>query len=69
VTQPARITRQDIESRFRAIEDGVKDQVQRKKQTIVTAVGVTGLVVVVLVYLIGKRSGKKKTTIVEIRRV
>ena len=34
ITEPFHITRQDIESRFRAIEDGVKDQVQRKKQAV-----------------------------------
>lgn len=69
MTQPGRITREDIESKFRAIEDGVKDQVQKKKQTIFTAATVGAVVVVMLVYLIGKRSGKKKSTIVEIRRV
>jgi hypothetical protein len=34
-----------------------------------TAVAVGGVVLLVIFYLLGRRSGKRKTTFVEIRRV
>ena len=65
----ARITRDDIESQLRALGGDVSDEVDNKRKTIVTGVAVSALVLLILFFLLGKRSGKKKTTIVEIRRV
>lgn len=64
-----RITRDDLEAKFRAIQDDVQGKVQDKKQTMVTAAAAAGVVLLLLFFLLGKRSGKKKTTFVEIRRV
>ena len=64
-----RITRDDLESRFRQLQDNVQGRVEDKKRTL-TTVGIGGVVVLLLVfYLLGSRRGKKKTTMVEIRRV
>jgi hypothetical protein len=63
------ITRADLERGFRNIQDGVKKQVDDRKSTVLTIAGGVGLLLVVIVFLLGRRSGKKKTTFVEIRRV
>ncbi len=69
MAQQKRITRDDLESRFRQLQDNVQGRVDDKKRTLMT-VGVVGGVVLLLVFfLLGSRRGKKKTTLVEIRRV
>ena len=66
---PTPITRDDLEQRFQALQDGVRGQVDDKKGTFMTAAGIGGLLVVIIIYMLGKRAGRKKTTFVEIRRV
>ena len=63
------ITRGDLESKFREIQDDVQGKVEDKKATLRTAAVAGGIVLVLLVYLFGRRSGRKKTTLVEIRRM
>ena len=64
-----RITRDDLEAKFRALQDDVQGKVNDRKQTITTAAVAGGFVLLLLFFFLGKRSGKKKTTFVEIRRV
>jgi hypothetical protein len=64
-----RITRDDLERSFRSLQDGAKARVDEKKSTIATAASIGGLLIVLLVFLLGRRSGRRKTTLVEIRRV
>ena len=59
----------NLERGFRSIQDGVKKQVEDRKSTLLTVAGGVGLLLTVIVFLLGRRSGKKKTTFVEIRRV
>lgn len=66
---PTKITRDDLEQRFRAIQDGARAKVDDQKSMLATAVGIGGVLLVLLVFLLGRRSGKKRTTLVEIRRV
>ena len=70
-TQPAptHVTRDDLEQRFRQLQEGVRGQVDDRRSTFLTAAGIGGLLVVLASFLLGRRSGKKKTTYVEIRRV
>lgn len=63
-----RITRDDLESRFRALQDEVQGKVNDKKQTMTTVAIVAGVVLLLFVFVLGRRAGKKKTTLVEIRR-
>jgi hypothetical protein len=63
------ITRDDLERGFAGIQRGLKKQVDDRKSALVSVVGGVGLLFVVIVFLLGRRSGKKKTTFVEIRRV
>ena len=64
-----RITRDDLESRFRQLQDNVQGRVEDKKRTLATVAAVGGLALLLVFFLLGSRRGKKKTTVVEIRRV
>lgn len=64
-----RITRDDLEARFAGLQSGIKGKVESKRNTLITAVSVGAVVLMLVVFLLGKRSGKRKTTVVEIRRV
>jgi hypothetical protein len=67
-TRSTTITRDDLEAKFRALQDGVNHKVEGGKQSIMAVGGGIGLFLLVLMFLLGRRSGKKKTTFVEIRR-
>jgi hypothetical protein len=68
-TSDTRISRDDLESKFRELEGGARDQVASARSTAITA-GVIGLVLLVLLaFLLGRRRGKLRSTVVEIRRV
>jgi hypothetical protein len=63
------ITRSDIEAKLREIK-GEVDSTTDAAKPIGLAVGAVAAVAVIgLVFLYGRRRGKKKTTIVEVRRV
>jgi len=67
MTQP-RITRDDLEAKFRALQGDVLGKVEAKRSQLVTTAVVGGVVLLLVFYFFGRRSGKKKTTLVEIRR-
>lgn len=63
------ITRDDIESKLRELKGEVDEQAGAAK-SVGLAVGVAAAVgVVALVFLYGKKRGRRKHTVVEIRRV
>ena len=63
------ITRSDIEGKLREIRGDVDETAQTAKP-IALAVGVAVVVAVAgLAFFLGSRKGKKKSTIVEVRRV
>lgn len=64
-----KITRDDLEAKFADLQSGIQGKAQSKKGTLITAAGVGAVLLVLVVFLLGKRSGKRKTTVVEIRRV
>lgn len=64
-----RITRDDLEANFRALQGDVQGTIEDKKQTALIAAVGGAVLVLIVIFLLGKRSGKKKTTLVEIRRV
>jgi hypothetical protein len=64
-----RITRDDLESQFRQLQDSVQRSVEDKRNAVVTGATVGGIVLLLIFFLLGVRRGKKKTTLVEIRRL
>lgn len=66
---PGRITRADIESKLRDMRGEVDNTVEAAKAPLTAIAGAAAAVIVVLSFLLGKRRGRRKSTVVEIRRV
>ena len=64
-----RITRDDLESRFRQLQDTVQGRVEDKKRTLLTGGVAAGVLLLLFFFVLGNRRGKRKTTLVEIRRI
>lgn len=64
-----RITRDDLEAKFRELTGEVGGQVEAARPQMLTVAAAGVLLAVVLAYLLGRRSGRKRSTVVEIRRV
>jgi hypothetical protein len=64
-----RITRADIEAKLRAIRDDIEPVGEQAKGGLMAAVPVIVAVLVVGAYIMGKRSGRKKRAVIEIRRL
>ncbi len=66
---PEKVTRNDIEAKLRELRGEVDDRVEEVKVPgIAVAVGVAVLTVVVA-YWFGKRKGKKRQMVLEIKRI
>ena len=63
------ISRDDLEARLSSLQTGFGRKIADRKKTIITVGASVSLVIVIVFFLLGRRSGAKKTTIVEIRRV
>lgn len=68
MTQPQKITRDDIEAKFRTLTGDVDDIADEARSTAITAGAVIAVAVVLGVFLFGRSRGRKKTTLVEVRR-
>jgi hypothetical protein len=68
-TERQRVTRDDIEAKLRAIQTDVTERVESKRSIIIIGAIVAAVIPLIIVYGLGRRTGKRKTTIVEIRRV
>ena len=64
-----RITRADIEAKLRSIRDDIEPVGQQAKGGLMAAVPVVVAIVVIGAYVLGKRSGKKRRAVIEIRRL
>ena len=63
------VTRGDIENKLRQIRGEVDTAGESAKSYALVAGAAIAVTVVALAYFMGKRKGKKKRTVVEIRRV
>lgn len=66
---PERITPADLEQKLRALQGEARASVDDKKPTILTIAGGAGVALLVLFFLLGRRAGKKKSAVIEIRRI
>jgi hypothetical protein len=64
-----KVTKADIEAKLRDIRGDVDETATAAKPYLLIAGAVGAVVLFGAAYLLGRRKGKKKTTIVEIRRV
>ena len=63
------IERRDIEAKIRELHGGVEDTAQAASSKLVTVGAVVVVGVVAVAFLLGRRKGRKRTTIVEVRRI
>jgi hypothetical protein len=64
-----RITRADIEAKLRAIRDDIEPVGEQAKGGLMAIAPVVAAVLIVGAYILGKRSGKKRRAVIEIRRL
>ena len=64
-----RITRADIEAKLRSIRDDIEPVGEQAKGGIMAIAPVVVAVVVIGAYVLGRRSGKKRRAVIEIRRL
>jgi hypothetical protein len=72
VSEPAKIEQRiepdDIESKFRELQGDVAATADAAKGTVIAVGAGVAVLLLLLVFLLGRSRGKKKSTIVEVRR-
>ncbi len=63
------ITRDDIEAKFRELTGEVTDEVESTRSQVVTVGLALGVALVAVVFLIGRRNGRRRSAVVEVRRI
>ena len=63
------ITRNDLESKLRELQGEVDDTAESAKSTLIAVGAVLAVGVIAIAFLAGRRRGKKRTTVVEVRRI
>jgi hypothetical protein len=64
-----RITRDDLEAKFRSIERDVVTTTSTIKSYAVAIGAVVAVTVVAVAFALGRRRGRAKTTVIEIKRI
>lgn len=68
MTETKKITRDDLEAKFRELTGDVDQKAEEAKETAIAVGAVVAAAVLLGVFLFGRSRGRKKTTIVEVRR-
>ena len=63
------ITRDDLEAKFRELEGEATSTAQQARSYALAAAAVAVVTVATIAFVLGRRKGRKKTTVVEIKRV
>jgi hypothetical protein len=62
------ITREDIKAKLIEIQGEATSTVEDAKSTIIGVAAAVGVVVLVAVYVLGRRGGRRRSTVIELRR-
>lgn len=63
-----KISKQDIENKIRVLQADISGRASDKKQSLIAIGSIALSVVVILAYLFGRRSGRRRGSRVEFRR-
>lgn len=69
VAEKPKIERADIEAKFQELRGEVDDTAEAAKGTLIAVGAAVAIGVVVVAFWFGRKRGRKRTTVVEIRRV
>jgi hypothetical protein len=64
-----KIQRSDLEAKLRELQGEVEETKESASSTLVTVGAVVAVGVIAIAFLIGRRKGRKRTTVVEVRRI
>lgn len=68
-TQHSAVDRDQLESTLGSFQNSLRGQIEDRRQTIVTIGVAVGVAVAIVAYLLGRRSGRKKSAVIDIRRL
>ncbi len=70
-TTPAseKITPQQIENQLKSLQGDLQGRVEEKKTSIAAVAAGGATVLMIIFFLLGRRSGRKRSAVVEIRRI
>lgn len=68
MTETAGITPADIEAKFRDIQGQVDVVAEDSKKKLALGGSAVAIIIMLLVYVLGRRAGKRKSSVLEIRR-
>ncbi len=65
----AKISRDDLENKLREMSGGVEDTVEAARPTVISSAVAGVLLVALVAYLLGRRRGRSRSAVIEIRKV
>jgi hypothetical protein len=68
MSETPHISREDLETKFRTLQADIQGRAADKKQSLIAAGSAIATVVILLAFLFGRRSGRRKGGRVEFRR-
>lgn len=63
-----RITPDDIKAKLHDIQGEATQQVEDAKNQLLTAAAIIGLILLIVMFLLGRRSGRRSSAVIEVRR-
>jgi hypothetical protein len=69
MTDTARITRDDLETKLREVTGDFEDKVDAARPQLLGGAAAGIILALLVAYLLGRRRGRKRSAVVEIRRV
>lgn len=63
------ITRDDLEAKFRELEGEASSTAQQARSYVIAAAAVAVVAIAGVGFVLGRRRGRKQTTVVEIKRI
>ncbi len=67
-TPPQKITRQDLESKFQVLQDEIQGVADQQKSKFAVGVAIASGIVILCAYAMGRKAGRKRRSVLEIRR-
>ena len=67
-TPSGKVTKADIEQKLRTVAGGVEESIASRRQKIIAGGVAAAVLLLMISYLLGRRVGKAKSAVIEVRR-